>query len=71
MSTATDTAWASFANNANTFPFRGIAVGRHPAPFPAYVAFIDGNVLREKRHQNERIFKTPEDAVRAAQKARK
>lgn len=51
---------------ANTL---NIAIGRWPHG-GGFVAYVAGEVLREKRHRNERVFGTEEQALVAARRAR-
>ena len=48
--------------------FSDLAIAKWPSG--GYIVFIHGAVLREKRHQNERVFVTEAGALKAGVRAR-
>lgn len=62
-------------NNAKTpssrsfLALEGISLGRWE--HGGFVAFVDGEIVREHRHHNPRVFTTPEKALEVAKRARR
>jgi len=55
--------------HTNAFPFRGLALAKHV--HGGFIVFVNGEVLREKRHFNERVFVTADAALKAGARARR
>jgi hypothetical protein len=50
---------------------RDLALAQWPSPVGGFIVFVCGELLRDKRHHNPRVFVTQEGALAAGKRARK